>query len=156
MERKHNDRHDEKNITDNLAHGHHTSKIEIQILIDKCRSVSLPPFKRKLFLNSMSLTAEDIPMKHLCGDETSSSSSRCLGNALHKLSLSGNQLLGIGGGIPSKLVYRSLPVLKSLDLSHCELRNLPNLWDLPSLVKLNVSYNQLTEFLNEVQEEKDG
>jgi len=150
MERKHDDHnHNGGGNTDDVIYNNHYNRREIKILLDQCKSVSFPPFKRKLFLNSMSLTAEDIPIKDLCGDDNSSSSSRCLGNTLHKLSLSGNQKLGIGGGIPSKLVYKSLPILKSLDLSHCELRNLPSLWDLPSLIKLNVSYNQLTEFLNQ-------
>jgi Leucine-rich repeat (LRR) protein len=43
-----------------------------------------------------------------------------------------------------------LPTLKHLDLSQCELHQLPDKWNLPQLKRLNLSHNRLTEFPEEV------
>lgn len=108
----------------------------INILLDQCETVRFP-FKKKLCLNAMGLTAADIPIKDLYGTN--------LGSTLHKLSLAGNRL----SSIPPKLVT-CLPTLKTLDLSQCELHHLPERWNLPQLKRLNLSHNRLTDFPEEV------
>jgi Leucine-rich repeat (LRR) protein len=109
---------------------------EVNLQLDQCEAVRFP-FKKKLMLNNLSLTSADIPMNDLCG--------RYLGNSLHKLSLAGNRL----GVVPPRLVM-SLPVLRALDLSQCELHQLPEHFNLPKLARLNLSHNRLTEFPEEV------
>lgn len=104
----------------------------INLLLDACDSVRFP-FKKKLILNSLNLTAADVPVKDLYNTS--------LGNSLHKLSLAGNRL----STIPPKLVT-CLPVLKTLDLSQCELHQVPDRWNLPQLKRLNLSHNRLTDF----------
>ena len=64
---------------------------QVNLRLDQCEAVRFP-FKKKLMLNNMNLTAADISMKDLCGT--------ALGNSLNKLSLSGNRL----GFVPPKLV----------------------------------------------------
>ena len=108
---------------------------KINLLLDQCESVRF--LKKKLVLNNLGLSAADIPVADLCGTP--------LGNALHKLSLAGNRLVSV----PAKLV-QSLPTLKHLDLSQCELHQLPDQWNLPQLKRLNLSHNRLTEFPEEV------
>jgi hypothetical protein len=108
---------------------------KINLLLDQCESVRF--LKKKLVLNNLGLSAADIPVADLCGTP--------LGNALHKLSLAGNRLVSV----PNKLV-QSLPTLKHLDLSQCELHQLPDQWNLPQLKRLNLSHNRLTEFPEEV------
>jgi Leucine-rich repeat (LRR) protein len=110
---------------------------QINILLDQCESARFT-FKKRLALNNLSLTASDIPLKDLCGTP--------LGNSLHKLSLTGNRL----GTIPARLV-QSLPYLKHMDLSQCELHHLPDKWSLPQLKKLNLSHNKLSDFPEEVR-----
>lgn len=109
---------------------------QINLLLDQCESIRFP-FKKKLLLNNLKLTALDIPLQDLCGTS--------LGNSLHKLSLAGNRL----GTVPAQLV-QNLPALKHLDLSQCELHQLPDKWNLPRLVRLNLSHNRLTDFPEEV------
>ena len=109
---------------------------KVNLLLDQCETVRFP-FRKKLILNDLALTAADIPVKDLCGTP--------LGQSLHKLSLAGNRL----GYIPGKLVT-NLPVLKHLDLSQCELHHLPEIWYLPNLRRLNLSHNRLTDFPEEV------
>jgi Leucine-rich repeat (LRR) protein len=109
---------------------------KINLLLDQCESVRF--LKKKLVLNNLGLSANDIPVADLCGTP--------LGNALHKLSLAGNRLVSV----PAKLV-QSLPTLKHLDLSQCELHQLPDKWNLPQLKRLNLSHNRLTEFPEEVR-----
>jgi hypothetical protein len=111
---------------------------KINLLLDQCETVRFP-FKKKLMLNNLHLTAADIPVKDLYGTS--------LGNSLHKLSLAGNRL----ATVPPKLVA-CLPVLKALDLSQCELHQLPEKWNLPQLKRLNLSHNRLTEFPEEVSD----
>ena len=85
------------------------------------------------------MTGADIPLKKLCGTP--------LGNGLTKLSLNCNPHLG---SIPPELV-QSFPVLRTLDLSGCNLKQLPSQdWNLPQLHNLNLSHNMLTEFPGEV------
>lgn len=108
---------------------------KINLLLDQCESVRF--LKKKLVLDSLGLSAADIPLHDLCGTP--------LGYSLHKLSLAGNRL----GTVPELLV-QSLPTLKHLDLSQCELHQLPDKWNLPQLKRLNLSHNRLTEFPEEV------
>jgi len=110
---------------------------KVNLRLDQAEAVRFP-FKKKLMLNNLNLTTTDIPMKDLCGT--------ALGNSLHKLSLAGNRL----GAVPAKLV-QSLPMLKTLDLSQCELHQLPDQWNLPKLTRLNLSHNRFTEFPEEVR-----
>ena len=109
---------------------------KINLALDQCEAARFP-FKKKLILSNMDLSAGDVPLKDLCGTS--------LGNSLHKLSLAGNRL----GTVPSKLV-QSLPALRHLDLSQCELTQLPEKWYLPKLSRLNLNHNGLTEFPEEV------
>jgi Leucine-rich repeat (LRR) protein len=121
------------------THGAHASDLmahKINLLLDQCETVRFP-FKKKLNLGSLDLTAAQIPVKDLYGTS--------LGNSLHKLSLNGNRL----SVIPPTLVT-CLPVLKTLDLSQCELHQLPERWNLPQLKRLNLSHNRLTDFPEEV------
>lgn len=108
---------------------------KINLLLDQCEAVRFP-FKKKLMLNDLGLTAADIPLADLVSTN--------LGNSLHKLSLAANRL----GTVPDSLV-QSLPNLKHLDLSQCELHQLPDVWSLPRLQKLNLSHNSLTDFPEE-------
>lgn len=114
-----------------------TKRNKINILLDQCETIRFP-FKKKLMLNSLGLTAADVPVKDLYGTS--------LGNTLHKLSLAGNRL----SSIPPKLVT-CLHNLKTLDLSQCELHQLPERWNLPQLKRLNLSHNRLTDFPEEVR-----
>lgn len=118
------------------AHASDLKAHKINLLLDQCETVRRP-FKKKLVLSSMDLTAADVPVKDLYGTS--------LGNTLHKLALNGNRLYVI----PPQLVT-CLPVLKTLDLSQCELHQLPERWNLPKLKGLNLSHNRLTEFPEEV------
>jgi Leucine-rich repeat (LRR) protein len=111
---------------------------KINLLLDQCESVRFP-FKKKLILSDLNLTAADIPLGDLCGTS--------LGNSLHKLTLAGNRL----GTVPPALV-QNLPGLRHLDLSQCELHHLPDKWNLPKLTRLNLSHNRLTDFPEEVRE----
>jgi Leucine-rich repeat (LRR) protein len=122
------------NDASNTSNNHKRHKINL--LLDQCETVRFP-FKKKLMLNSLNLTAADIPVKDLYGTS--------LGNSLHKLSMAGNRL----STIPPRLVT-CLPVLKTLDLSQCELHQLPERWNLPQLKRLNLSHNRLTDFPEEV------
>ena len=110
---------------------------KVNLALDQCEAVRFP-FKKKLILANLDLSAGDIPVKDLCGT--------ALGNSLHKLSLAGNRL----GTVPPKLV-QSLPLLKHLDLSQCELSQLPEKWNLPKLSRLILSHNGFTEFPEEVR-----
>ena len=94
-------------------------------------------------LNGLHMTAADIPVKDLY--QTS------LGQSLYKLSLSGNRL----STIPRKLVT-CLSSLKSMDISQCELHQLPERWNLPQLRRLNLSHNRLSDFPEEVSLFKSG
>jgi hypothetical protein len=110
---------------------------KIALLLDACETIRFP-FKKKLMLNSLHMTAADIPVKDLHGT--------VLGQSLYKLSLSGNRL----STIPRKLVA-CLPSLKSMDISQCELHQLPERWNLPQLRRLNLSHNRLSDFPEEVR-----
>ena len=128
--------HGPANPTNNIAPTNDLKSHKINLLLDQCEAVRFP-FKKKLMLNSLDLTSQDIPVKDLYNTS--------LGNTLHKLSLAGNRL----SNIPPKLVV-CLPLLKTLDLSQCDLHQLPERWDLKSLKRLNLSHNKLTDFPEEV------
>jgi len=113
-------------------------RIQVKLRLDQVEAVRFP-FKKKLMLHNLNLTAADLPMEDLCHNTP-------LGKSLHKLSLAGNNQLG---DVPAQLV-QSLPVLQTLDLSQCELHQLPDRWNLPELKRLNLSHNRLTEFPEEV------
>lgn len=112
-------------------------RTKVNFRLDQCEAVRFP-FKKKLLLDNLHLASNDIPMKDLCGTG--------LGNALHKLSLAKNRLISI----PPQLVM-SLPVLKTLDISQCELHQLPEFFNLPKLTRLNLSHNLLIDFPDEVR-----
>ena len=118
---------------DNRAYNHKRHKINT--LLDACDCMRFP-FKKKLILSNLDLTAADVPVKDLYNTS--------LGNSLHKLSLAGNPLTTV----PPKLVT-CLPVLKNLDLSQCGLHQIPDQWNLPQLKRLNLSHNRLTDFPEE-------
>eukprot|EP00544_Gedaniella_sp_CCMP2646_P006684 CAMPEP_0202493774 /NCGR_PEP_ID=MMETSP1361-20130828/9983_1 /ASSEMBLY_ACC=CAM_ASM_000849 /TAXON_ID=210615 /ORGANISM="Staurosira complex sp., Strain CCMP2646" /LENGTH=513 /DNA_ID=CAMNT_0049124127 /DNA_START=69 /DNA_END=1610 /DNA_ORIENTATION=+ len=107
----------------------------INLMLDQAETVRFP-FKKKLTLENLNLLPADIPIKDLTNTS--------LGNSLRKLSLAANRL----SSIPPKLVI-CLPALKHLDLSQCELYQLPNEWNLPQLKRLNLSHNRLSEFPDE-------
>jgi hypothetical protein len=109
---------------------------QINIKLNKAKMTTWP-FKKKLALGNMNLGESDLPVDELV--KTS------LGNSLYKLSLRGNPM----AVVPRQLVT-NLPSLKHLDLSHCELSELPRIWDLPKLKVLNLSYNHISEFPSEV------
>lgn len=109
---------------------------QVNLRLDQCEAIRFP-FKKKLMLDNLNLTFSDVPVKDLCGT--------ALGASLQKLSLDGNRL----GVIPPRLVV-SLPALKTLSLSQCELHQLPEIFNLPRLTRLNLSHNRLTEFPEEV------
>jgi Leucine-rich repeat (LRR) protein len=126
-------------LVDDRGRSDETSKSvrgKVNFRLDQCEAIRFP-FKKKLMLDNMHLTNSDIPMKDLCGTP--------LGNALFKLSLAKNRL----GSIPPKLVV-SLPLLRSLDLSQCELHQLPEQFNLPKLQRLNLRHNRFTDFPDEV------
>ncbi len=100
----------------------------VNLMLDQAETVRFP-FKKKLILENMGLIASEVPVKDL--QNTS------LGNSLYKLSLA-----------PQLVVC--LPTLKHLDLSQCELHQLPEKWNLPLLKRLNLSHNRILEFPDEV------
>jgi Leucine-rich repeat (LRR) protein len=109
----------------------------INLMLDQCETVRFP-FKKKLILENLNLAVSDIPLRDLVNTS--------LGNSLHKLSLAGNRLVSI----PAELV-QCLPVLSTLDLSQCELYQLPDKWNLPKLKRLNLSHNRISDFPEEVR-----
>lgn len=112
--------------------------LRISHALQQCEN-TLFPSKKKLMLANLDLSASDIPLTKLCGTT--------LGMTLHKLSLAGNWL----GTVPFELVQQ-LPVLKHLDLSQCKLSQLPEIWNLPKLRRLNLSHNKFTLFPEEVRQ----
>jgi hypothetical protein len=114
-----------------------TKRRRINLMLDQCETVRFP-FKKKLILENLNLSVSDIPVKDLFNTS--------LGNSLHKLSLAGNRLVVI----PPELV-QCLPVLSNLDLSQCELCQLPDKWNLPKLKRLNLSHNRISDFPDEVR-----
>jgi Leucine-rich repeat (LRR) protein len=122
---------------DVVVPANHTKRRRINLMLDQCETVRFP-FKKRLILENLNLAASDIPVKDLVNTS--------LGNSLYKLSLAGNRLVTI----PPDLV-QCLPVLHHLDLSQCELYQLPNEWNLPKLKRLNLSHNRISEFPDEVR-----
>lgn len=112
---------------------------QIDLRLDHCKSGQW--FKpKKLMLDNLNMTGEDIPLNDICGT--------ALGNSLHTLSIARNQL----GSLPHQLVV-SLPLLRKLDLSQCELHQLPPHINLPKLTSLNLSHNCFADFPGEVRRE---
>jgi Leucine-rich repeat (LRR) protein len=109
---------------------------QINLRLDQCEAVRFP-FKKKLMLDKLNLTCADVPIKDLCGT--------ALGSSLYMLSLAGNRLRAV----PPQLVV-SLPSLRKLDLSQCELHTLPPQFNLPKLAQLNLSNNRFADFPDEV------
>jgi len=122
-------------IHNNIRTTSNELRTKIATMIDACEA-RRRPFKKKLMLNNLNMTAADIPINDLY--ET------VLGRSLHKLSLSGNRL----STIPRKLVS-CLPVLKTMDISECQLYHLPERWNLPNLRRLILSHNRLNDFPEE-------
>ena len=92
---------------------------------------------KTIALNDMNLCCSTIPTYELCATP--------LGGVLQKLLLANNPLQAI----PQELVV-GLPALQILDLSNCQLHQLPLNFLLPSLRVMNLKNNKLTEFPNEV------
>jgi Leucine-rich repeat (LRR) protein len=111
-------------------------KRRVKKVLEQCEPVGWP-FKKKLLLSNLDLRYDDIPTEWICSDK--------LGPLLYKLSLRGNPLIS---SVPNPLVTR-LRGLRTLDLSNCNLRSLPDTWDLPSLKKLCLGRNKLGAFPNE-------
>mmetsp|Transcript_14610 Transcript_14610/g.42034 ORF Transcript_14610/g.42034 Transcript_14610/m.42034 type:complete len:1796 (+) Transcript_14610:222-5609(+) len=107
----------------------------INLLIDQVES-ALFPFKKKLILANMNLTASELPVEDICTPE--------MCHNMNKLSLSGNRL----GHVPERIVLE-LTGLRTLDLSQCDLRGLPSTWNLPHLKRLDISHNRLVDFPDE-------
>lgn len=108
----------------------------VQMCLDRCQSHHFP-FQKQLLLEKLRLRQRDLPLTALVGTS--------LGKSLRKLSLSGNDL----SGIPDAMV-NSFPRLTTLDLSQCDLTELPTEWDLPKLRRLNLSHNRIQNFPHEV------
>jgi hypothetical protein len=109
----------------------------VKKVMEQCEAVGWP-FRKKLILSNLNLRFEDVPVERICSDK--------LGPSMQKLSLVGNHFLC---AVPDPLVVK-LVGLRTLDLSKCNLRNLPEIWDLPLLKKLNLGRNKLSDFPNEV------
>jgi Leucine-rich repeat (LRR) protein len=125
--------------TSRRASDAYTQQRKIVAALAKCRNSICFLQRRKLWLERMNLTTNDLPMIHLVDT--------ALGASLRGLFLTGNTELCY---IPESLV-QSLPVLQTLDVSHCNLSELPPVWDLPRLSVLNLSHNRLTEFPDDVR-----
>jgi hypothetical protein len=108
-------------------------KRTIRRLLDQCEAVGWP-FKKRLILANLNLSYEEIPTEMICSEK--------LGHLLYKLSLRGNPRIG---SFPDPFVTR-LRGLRSLDLTNCNLSELPELWDLPHLKKLGLGRNKFSHF----------
>ena len=112
-------------------HGETKARI-LKRLLEQCEAVAWP-FKKKLVLSNMYLAFEDIPTERICSEK--------IRPLLIKLSLRGNMI----SAVPDPLVLK-LAALRSLNLSNCNLTELPAVWDLPSLKKLCLGRNSLEKF----------
>ncbi len=112
---------------------------KVTFLINKYQSKIGRVFHKKYHLNldNCNMTDCQIPMARLDGTK--------LGDQLQSLSLAHNKL----ETLPHSLV-RCLSNLRSLDLSHGLIYELPKRWNLPLLKKLDISQNLLIEFPEEV------
>jgi len=111
------------------------SNLKVVLLLDRCKTKMKRLFFKKshLALENLNLTESQIPMEELNGTK--------FGRHLQSLSLAHNIL----ETLPQRLVH-CLPNLRSLNLSHCLIYDLPKRWDLPLLQKLNISHNLLIDF----------
>jgi GTPase SAR1 family protein len=112
---------------------------KVSLLLSRCKSKMERMLLRKnhLSLDNRDMTESQIPMVELNGTK--------LGHHLQSLSLSYNKL----ETLPESLV-RCLPNLRSMNLSHCFIYDIPKRWNLPLLKKLDISHNLLIEFPGEV------
>lgn len=111
---------------------------KVSLLLSRCKSKMERMLLRKnhLSLDNRDMTESQIPMVELNGTK--------LGHHLQSLSLSYNKL----ETLPESLV-RCLPNLRSMNLSHCFIYDIPKRWNLPLLKKLDISHNLLIEFPGE-------
>uniref|UniRef100_A0A7S1ZZC8 Roc domain-containing protein n=1 Tax=Ditylum brightwellii TaxID=49249 RepID=A0A7S1ZZC8_9STRA len=116
---------------------------KINLLIDQCESTRFIPTpfsknkkrkKKTLLLSNMNLTSNEVPIQDIVNTGT-------LSTTLYKLSLSGNALIYL-----PHLLVTSLSGLKLLDVSQCELKSLPEKWDMPKLERLDLGHNKIREF----------
>jgi len=116
----------------------HRFRLELDLLFEQCEAKMKRFFFKKSYLSleNLNMTEFQIPMKDLKGTK--------FGHDLQSLSLAHNKL----EALPKSLVH-CLPNLRSINLSHCLIYELPNEWNLPSLKKLNISHNLLIDFPEE-------
>eukprot|EP00555_Chaetoceros_dichaeta_P012218 CAMPEP_0198264196 /NCGR_PEP_ID=MMETSP1447-20131203/14938_1 /TAXON_ID=420782 /ORGANISM="Chaetoceros dichaeta, Strain CCMP1751" /LENGTH=1385 /DNA_ID=CAMNT_0043953057 /DNA_START=109 /DNA_END=4263 /DNA_ORIENTATION=+ len=105
-----------------------TKSDRIKNLIDQCKLNK----QKKLILSNMEVSLKDISAKQLDIP------------ILQKLGLSGNKLFEI----PRQMVM-CLRGLRTLDVSQCNLRKIPEEWNLPNLRRLDLRYNELNVFPEE-------
>ena len=113
-------------------HGDLVKAHSLTRILEQCEAVAWP-FKKKLVLSNMDLMFQDIPTERICSEK--------IRPLLIKLSLSGNMI----SALPDPLVLK-LNALRSLNLSNCNLTELPKVWDLPLLKKLCLGRNLLGNF----------
>jgi hypothetical protein len=115
----------------------------VAILLQKCKAkMNRTVFKKsRLNLENLNMIDCQIPIEELV--ETK------FGRFLRSLSLAHNRL----ETLPKTLVT-SLSNLRSLNVSHCLIYELPKRWNLPVLKKLDVSHNLLIDFPEEVSQER--
>jgi len=111
---------------------------KVTLLFDRCKAKMERLFLKKnhLSLDNRNMTECQIPMEKLTRTK--------FGHHLQSLSLSHNNL----ETLPQSLV-RCLPNLRSMNLSHCLIYELPKRWNLPLLKKLDISHNLLIRFPEE-------
>jgi len=109
------------------------SEIEIKVLqlIENVEN-NLIKGSPKLVLEKLNLRFDDIPY-HLLSTEP-------LCSKLHKLSLKNNSIYELSPVI----VQGRMTGLSTLILQHCDLRSLPDNWNLPNLRILDLSHNKLS------------
>jgi GTPase SAR1 family protein len=114
---------------------------KVTLLLDRCKAKMERLFLKKnhLGLDNRNMTECQIPMEKLIGTK--------FGHYLQSLSLSHNKL----DTLPQSLV-RCLPNLRSMNLSHCLIYELPKRWNIPLLKKLDISHNILIGFPEEVSQ----
>lgn len=110
---------------------------KVRSLVESCENSRWG--KPKLDLSNEDLTIDDISSKWLSDNVT-------LQSMLQNLVLSGN----IFEHFPERISLQ-FKSLKSLELSQCHIKSLPMKWELPFLKYLDLSYNQLSEFPQQVR-----
>lgn len=115
------------------VNNYNPSEIEIKVLqlIENVEN-NLIKGSPKLVLEKLNLRFDDIPY-HLLSTEP-------LCSKLHKLSLKNNSIYELS----SVIVQGRMTGLSTLILQHCDLRSLPDNWNLPNLRILDLSHNKLS------------